>query len=166
MSKDKLIVPKLWLVGFDETEYWDEEVQAAAGKVIEYGVWDEHEMTFNCSLAPDGFVHMGGLFFTQKWVSDDIDEIIRRNLEGGGDYYDYRWLDGRKDKVYLKYLTPTRKEWVALLKEHDGEREAAYAEMIEKVLEHLRGNTMECELAAAMGIEFDYSDEDAENESA
>ncbi len=158
MSKDKLIVPKLWLVGFDETECWTPEVQAAAGKVIQYGVWDEHETTFPCSLTAVGFVHMGGLFFTQKRVSDDMDDIIRRNLESGGDYYDYRWLDGRKDKVYLKYLTPTRKEWVALLKEH-GSREAAYAEMIEKVLEHLQGNTMECEVASKMGIEFDYSDE-------
>ena len=154
----KWATPRLWVVGIDETEYWLESIVKEAGRIMAVGLWDETEATYLCSITPSGYVYFIE-HITEKRVSDEMyGEIL--TAADDDDYYDYGQLERMKVKIPYPN-NPTKKEWKALVKEHEGDADAAYRELVDNALDYLRGNDVfSLDLGKLAGWKFGYAEDD------
>lgn len=75
----KSIKPDLWLIGIDETEYWQDEYKAKVGKIASLYLVDASQYTHLCSLTPSLWLRYVD-FTTAKELDDtDYDEVMYGN---------------------------------------------------------------------------------------
>lgn len=152
------VVPAFWVIGNEVTEFVSSELERRVGRTVYMGLWDETEVTYLRSLTPSGYVYYWtGGFFTEKELSEADYDTLREMPEN--EYHDYQELVRLKGKVLCPY-NPTQAEWEEMVDDvYWGDVAAAYEDLVEHILDQLSGNTMECEVAAAMGFKFDFEQE-------
>lgn len=159
-SKD--VTPEFYLIGLDTTQYWDVEIIAKAGRIVQVGISDRTQATHLCSLTPSAWVQMV-TWFTTKQIEEDSEtwwDIHLGCSQEEGEYYDYRGLWSTENPVFAeaKYLNDTPEEWQKRIESHDGDAEAAYEELVEEIIEYLQGNDCSGEVAEVLNLTFDYEE--------
>lgn len=146
-EQDEVIVPRFWVVGHEDTEYWHKDIVKAAGRLMQVDIWDENLRVYNCSLTPSAEMWYAG-HITRDRVNDELDGDIRSAEHYSVDYENWSTVHRTKLKV-LYGGNDTKEEWLARLEEHDGDREVAYRELVDEILEDLSANgLLECELTS------------------
>lgn len=144
---DEVIVPRFWVVGHEDTEYWREDIVKASGRLMQADIWDETRRVHICSLTPSAEMWYAG-HITRDRVNDDIDSEIRGAEHHSVDYENWNAVHETKLKV-LYSDNDTKEKWLARIEEHEGDRDEAYQELVDEIIEDLRVNGLpECELTS------------------
>lgn len=84
---------KIKSVMIDETEYWSEEIQKAAGKVYQYYIFNPAEVTYCCEITPS-YTLIPVYFETENRIDEDtFHEMVCANLPSPDFYMHCREVD-------------------------------------------------------------------------
>ncbi len=147
-----MLNPRIWCLLADETEYWRDDYQAAAGRLIGIYLYDEREITHLCEFI-GSYCCWHVETTTHRHVTDEMWENIRdADADGPGVEYRHtyqvdacleikqgdKFPDGMKmARFFLWELTD--EEW-AECKEENPEEPRRVA--MDEALEYARGNSL------------------------
>jgi len=150
----KKVKPEFRLVGIDETIHWREDIQAAAGRIINVYLFDTTSQHYLCSLTPAAELIPVGV--VTKELSDDMWNEVRMALNEDGCYWDYN------PALRLPHwqgveLEVTDEEWAEYLEDSEGDTDLVYDMIIEELKDYLSGNSScyELQILQAMGVQYE-----------
>lgn len=142
-TTEEIIVPELRILRLEETEHWSEDMKERCGRIWSVWVFDLNRHVHICSFDRYHECHYVGHTWskpqdTEEQSQDLFEDMLEATREEN--LVDYFLVGQVKPDECKVISSPTEEEWVTLLGDHDGDREAALEGLIEDAVEYCSAN--------------------------
>jgi hypothetical protein len=132
-SEKRTVLPDLYVVKKDITDYWVEDIREKAGKIYSIYLVDKSEETHLASLQADYYLYW---LYNQVENDENFDEDELSVIE----YFNGNIDPNEYVPVNTNFIEEIKVDWDDTELEEAMKSEDEYNELIEKVIDYLKGN--------------------------